>query len=388
MSDNNTKDQQIEDFKAILQKDAEMERLQADLKEKRTKVELKRYTNLANQIDASEKDLELAKHLDLSQMSVSQIADIQKSNEEYMAAAQNCMQFLCPTFEGYVPFFRKNVILIGAESGFGKSTAAANIAFHAMKQVNPATGKKCKVLIITNEEQSEDCINRITCLNKGWDYSDHAKFTKEQRDTFTRAIPFLTKDGRLTVIDDDYGGVPGMTTTVEGFESIFDNLIRNKVEYDLVIIDYIQNFDESKVEPNLESWQVLTKVAKLLNYYKNIYSAPIVVFSQLKSDSEENPKSFKERIEGRKSLFNVATMAMEIRAVHADFKTNWIIWKNRFNKGIGQTLKTAFQKGMYIEYTNEFAENVERIKLHRESKAMDKAIGIKEVFEDKKDETK
>jgi hypothetical protein len=215
-----------------------------------------------------------------------------------------------------------------------------------------------------------------------------AKFTKEQRDTFTRAIPLLTKDGRLTVIDDDYGGVPGMTTTVEGFESIFDNLIRNKVEYDLVIIDYIQNFDESKIEPNLESWQVLTKVAKLLNYYKNIYSAPIVVFSQLKSDSEENPKSFKERIEGRKSLFNVATMAMEIRAVHADFKTNWIIWKNRFNKGIGQTLKTAFQKGMYIEYTNEFAENVERIKKNREAKAMDKAIGIKEVFEDKKDETK
>jgi hypothetical protein len=383
----NVKDQQeIDNFKKVLEKDAELERIKADLNEKRTRVELKRYTNLANQMDQDEKDLDLAKNLDLREMSQQQILEIQHSNDQYMEAASACMKFICDTFEGFIPFFRKNLILVGAESGHGKSTIAANVAYRTMQQINPATGKKCNVLIITNEEQSEDFINRITCLNKGWDYSNHSTFTTEQKDTFRRAIPLLTAGGRLTVIDDDYGGAQGMTTSLEGLESIFENLVRNNIHYDAIIIDYYQHFTTSKVDPSLDEYKVQDKVGRLLDHYKNVYSAPIIVLSQLKPNSQDSPRSFKERIEGRKSIYNVSTIAMEVVAVREDLKTNWTIWKSRFNKGIGSTLKTGFDKGMYVKYTNEFIENVQRMKAHRESHEMDKAIGLKDVFDkDKKD---
>ena len=377
----NTKDQQeIENFKKVLEKDAELDKIKADLSEKKTKVDHKRYTALAKQMDQDEKDLELAKNIDLSAMSDAQILEIQESNDQYMEAATSCMKFICDTFDTYIPFFRKNLILIGAESGHGKSTIAANIAYRTMQQINPATGQKCKVLIITNEEQSEDFINRITCLNKGWDYSNHASFTKEQKDTFRRAIPLLTKDGRLTVIDDDYGGAHGMTTSLEGLESIFDNLMRNKIHYDVIIIDYYQHFTMSKIDPSLDEYRVQDKVGRLLDHYKNVYSAPIILLSQLKPPSQESPRSFKERIEGRKSIYNVATLAMEIIAVRDDLMTQWTIWKSRFNKGIGTTLKTGFDRGMFVKYTNDFIEKVQNMKLRREAQAMDKAIGMKNVF--------
>lgn len=365
---------EIEDIKGVMEEDAQLERMKQDIAKKKAIVDQKKYTALANQIEQDERDLELAKNMNLDALTPDQVAGIQKANMDYMEAARSCMRFICETFEGFVPFFQKNLILIGAVSGAGKSTAAANIAYRTMQQTSSVTGKKCKVLIITNEEQSEDFYNRVTCLNKGWLYSNHSAFSQDQRNTFDRAIPLLAKDGRLTVIDDDFGGAHGMTTSLEGIESIFEKLIKDGTHYDCIIFDYYQNVITSKTDPTMDEYQVQARLSRMLDHYKNTYPAPIVVMSQLKPTSTENPLSFKERIEGRKIIFNYATIAMEIDADRKALATKWTIWKNRFNAGIGDAVRTGFDKGMYVQYTHEFVEKVDKMRNEQEARAQDRAL--------------
>lgn len=370
----------LDQVEEIMQKDIALERVKADVQEKRAYVDQKRYTAQVERMKQNEKDLELAKNLDLNGPSDEYVNELQKTNLEYLHAAKDCMQFINPSFHGIVPFFRKNLILVAGSSGDGKSTAAANVAYSVMQQINPETGKNRRVLLLTNEEQSEDFYNRITCLTRGWPYSNHQDFTDEQRATFDRALPVWAKGGWLNVIDDDYGGSSGMTTSLEGIESIFKNLIENGIHYDCVVFDYYQNVITSKTDPNMKEFEVQAHLSRMLDHYKNVYSAPIVLLAQCRPPSSQDPKPFKERIEGRKLIYNSATIAMEQVAHKKEFMTEWVVWKSRFNTGIGDAVETGFDHGKYVPYTNDFKESIARMLYERTARQMDRDNGLRNVF--------
>ena len=141
-----------------------------------------------------------------------------------------------------------------AQSGEGKSTTVANIIASTIRQISPVTGKVCRVLVITNEEKAEDVYNRITCFSHGWAYTEHHAFTDLQINTFENYIPILAK--KITVIDDSFGSKPGcpvsgVTTSIEGIQAIFDNIIANQIHYDAILIDYYQHISTSKKTPEL-----------------------------------------------------------------------------------------------------------------------------------------
>jgi hypothetical protein len=213
----------------------ETSRNKAVLDHTRTRAQLERH-------DQDAKDLEIIKGSDFGVQTNEQVAAIQKDNRDYIEAARNKMRFIVDDipgrigFDTVVPFFRKNIILIGAQTGDGKSTTVANIAFHMLRQKNPATGKAARILVLTNEERKEDVYNRITCLVKGWTYTNHDKFDEAQLKVFNDSIPVLAT--RLTVIDNVHDGAHGMTTSIEGFEGIMENLIAKGEHYDAIIIDY------------------------------------------------------------------------------------------------------------------------------------------------------
>jgi hypothetical protein len=280
-----------------------------------------------------------------------------------------------------MPFFRKNIILVGGKTGEGKSTAVANIVFNVISQSNPKTGKPRRCLVITNEEKSEDVYNRITSLIKGWSYGNHDRITDGMLEEFDRMIPILAENGMLTVIDQDYNGAVGLTTSIEGIKSIFDNLIAKKEYYDVVLIDYWQNIKECKSNLKLNEYETQRNLAALLDNYKNIYPAPIVVMAQVKPPSEKNPEPFEIRIKGSKAITTVATVMVEIVTERKQLRTKWCFHKNRFNEGVGSELMTGFDKGRYVLYDDEFKLKVADRIAKSDGEMLDK---IKEITKDRK----
>jgi hypothetical protein len=373
MSDiDNLVDETIEGLK----KKAEEESFKQEVQKKELLIRARKSDVQLNKILENDKNAELAKTINYGTMSAADIEKTQQENADYMAAARNKMRFMNKSFDDAVPYFRKNLILIGGKTGDGKSTTVANIIRSTIAKPNPLTGKRRRVLVITNEEKVEDVFNRVTCLIKKWDYRNHDKFTEEQVSEFNKYIKHLSKDGMITVIDNTYGGAIGTTTTLEGICQIFDNLIENQEYFDVILIDYYQNVNQSRINPSMGPYEVQDALAKRLDGYKNIYPAPIILLAQVAPPDKDAKTPFKVRIEGRKSILNVATCCLEIVANREELVTEWLIHKSRFNGAVGQKIQTGYKHGEYVEYTDEFKADVARMRERIERDALDKKVGL------------
>lgn len=299
---------------------------------------------------------ERAESIDLSVHNAERIKKIQQENLEYLKSAQKSGLFINQDFEHKVPYFPRNIILCVAQTGEGKSTTCANLCAHALKQGQ-------KVLVITNEEAVSDVYNRVTCIFRGWPYANHEKFTPEQIKVFGESLELLSH--RMVVVDDAFNDSLGQTSTIEGIESTLKSLINKKAQFDVIIIDYYQNIDRSIDNPYLKDWEVQGRAAKFLDKFKNQYDAPIILLAQQKPSNGE-VKSFKESIEGRKAILNVATCAIEIKAKRDMRCTTWTIKKSRFPESVGETIYTGYDRGRYVRYTEEFKNRVQMQKDQQE----------------------
>lgn len=366
---------------AQIEQKALLEKKKNEVLEMELKVRERRAENAIDKLEENDKYEEIARTTNYGTLSEEEILSKQKENTEYMQAARHKMRFVNKKFDDIVPFFRKNLILVGGKTGEGKSTTVANIVYSTIELLNPITRKKRRVLVLTNEEKSEDVYNRVTCLFKKWAYVNHDQFTDEQVETFNKYISLLSRDGMVTVIDDTYNGAFGTTTTLEGICQIFDNLIKNNEVYDVVILDYYQNIKESRKNPMMNEWEVQASLVRKLDQYKNVYPGPIVILAQVTPDSEGGGVPFKVRIEGRKSILNVATCALEMVADREKLCTEWIIHKSRFNQAVGQKISTGYDKGRYVLYDDAFKDNVNKMKNTRDMRAFDKMVKMPDTKE-------
>lgn len=371
-----------DDFKKKVEEAAEEERRKKSVLSKELSVRERRAENEIDRIEKNDRELAVINETNFGLTTEEEIAQIQKDNQEYIEAARHKMKFINDEFEGRIPYFRKNLILIGGKTGDGKSTTVANIVYTTISQINPATGKRCRALVISNEERREDVFNRITCLIKGWHYTNHSKFTDEQTDIFNKSIAGLARGSLVKVIDDNHGStdtqaVNGVTTTLEGIQGIFDNLLANNEHFDVILIDYYQNIKMSKKNPHLNEWEVQAQLAAMLDKYKNIYPGPIILLAQVTPPDENKSVPFKQRIEGRKVILNVATCCVEMVADRDNLRTEWTVHKSRFNEFVGKHCFTGYDNGKYVtwEENKEFQAKVQKIKEERSKSEFDKQIG-------------
>lgn len=372
MSDN----QDINAIMKVLDEKSALEQKYQELRAKKLELDTRRVTFDLNKVHQDEKDLEIARAANFGQMTDQQLDELIKVNDEYIEAAKNKMRFIDAVFDSVVPFFKKNIILVGAKTGDGKSTTVANIVRSTIIQKNDKTGHYKKVLVITNEERAEDFYNRITCLIKGWHYTNHDRFSDEQRKVFSEYIKFLGGSGLVTVVDNSFGGSAGVTTSMEGLKAIFDNLIEKQQYYDVVLIDYYQNFKYSKENSQLNEWEVQQRVAALLDDYKNRYPAPIVLMAQVDPNREDEEVPFQYRIKGRKVIVDVSTLIVELIADRENLRTEWVVHKSRFTEGvIGKSFYTGYEKGQYVPYDDEFKAKVAAIQQKRQAELMDRMAG-------------
>jgi hypothetical protein len=290
----------------------------------------------------AQKEIDALRNIDIDADKEARIGQILQENREYMEAARSCKKFMCKAFDGIVPNFGKNINLIGANTGEGKSTIVANIALETLMQGG-------KTLILTNEEAVPDVYNRITCLIKGWVYANHNEFSDEQKAALEDGIRGLST--RIDVVADSTFG-PGTTTTIEGVRGVLESLIIKGKKYDSILIDYVQKISFSKVSPSLKNWEVLNNFMQFLDGFKNRYLAPITLLAQLHNSGNNNAeRSFEDRLKGFKGIITPVTCAMEMVADKKTLTTKFVIHKNRWYSGNldGQAITVGWYKGKYVD---------------------------------------
>lgn len=361
-----------EDFMAQLGPEIDLDKKKKELEAARINVQYDRFKE-------NEEKHKTIKETKFGTISDERAEELAQESTEYLNKVSTPVCFINKEFKGVVPLFEKNLILIGADSGDGKSTAVANIVRTIIAQQDPKTGKTRRCLVITNEENIVDFYNRITCLIKGWHYVDHDQFTEDQKRTFEQYIKILRT--RVTVVDDTFGStkdkiVTGATTTPEGIQAIFENLLRDGEYYDCILIDYYQGVNESNIDMSLDEYKAQRRLTNILEKYRKIYPAPIVLMCQVNKVDPEAPTPMKYRIMGTKLIYTRATMVLEM-IKHADFlMTEWVPHKGRFSK-LGQSVKTGYKNGAFVPYDDAFRLEVQTMKEKFAAAQLDKTIGVK-----------
>lgn len=236
-----------------------------------------------------------------------------------------------------MPLYYPNLILIGALSGSGKTTASANIV-HGLIQ------KKKKILIISNEELVLDVYTRIACLELNLNINQRLHFTEEQHDLIRQKIQEIGEYVR--VVDSEYEENSDLTSSIEGMAALFEHISKEKV-WDCIIIDYYQKVTKSQYADGNAQHAVLQNFTLLLDKYYKICHAPIIILCQL-HPTKMDDVGFESRIKLGKSILVSSTFALEIQSDKASLETKWICHKGRWgNQGLSVT--TTWNNGKFFD---------------------------------------
>lgn len=354
----------LKKFQEALEQDKEKDSINKarweELKEKKLLVETHKYSNELERIKKGEEDIQRSASVNVGILSDEAILDIQNKNRAYLDGAKNGMFFLSKEMAKIVPFWPGTLALVGSRTGGGKSSLTANLIVSTLGQVNPLTGKNRKVLTISCEESPLQVYNRLTCLVKHYNYDAQDEFTDEQKQILVEFTAKWAKTG-ITVIGEDEHGI---TNSIEGIRSIFENLIKTNTTYDLILIDYIQKITSSRKNASLKPHEVLRETMYLLDSYKNKLQSAIVVMSQLSSqkEGEEGVEiDFQDRLRGCKDLITPATVAIELIPDYKMRKSRFTIRKNRYKGNtVGGSIDLGYDRGKFVSYSDEFKKVVSK----------------------------
>jgi len=305
-------------------------------------------TSKANEIasELSEADIEALS-------SDEAILDMKKRIISYNQMLREKITFINDELTNSIPFTKENLYLIAANSGAGKSSAAANIAYPLWRQ-----GKK--ILIVSTEEPAEDIYFRIGCLHYGVSFNSYKKglmpidgqsrivslFSEMKKYVFV--VDVRTKDG--AVFNADW-----VQKTMQ--------TIRNS-NYSCVMIDYFQLIKHDRAHPSLKTYEVLNNFRIFLMQYIKSCSMPVVLFAQLHSLSKRPGKEIDNRIKECPTIVEAATIIIEVVPNYKSEHSDFIIHKSRFDGTIvGKTFRMGFKEGKYVSYTQDFIDwvNTKRI---------------------------
>lgn len=243
--------------------------------------------------------------------------------------------FIFPNFTPEDDFYlSQGLTLVGAMSGRGKSTAAANLLAGFINHRPDGTA-----LVISNEEATDSIVHRTACvlLKKPYmRFHSGSMFKREQDEVRECARSLLS---RLIIVNDPQWN----TACLEDVKTILEGSAAQGVA--LVIIDYHQTVNQSRDFPDMEAYKVLKQFGVFMREYGRRAPVPVVDFVQLspKSDSAE----FQSRVQNDKTIYNDAFNVIEIAPNLETKLTDFIIHKQRFGASQGVKVALTFNAGRY-----------------------------------------
>ncbi|OQW54941.1 MAG: hypothetical protein A4S09_17305 [Proteobacteria bacterium SG_bin7] len=353
-----------------------VQKVELEVREKKSRVDLVKYQQQHEDILKSDAERKAAQSLNLDQPQDAYFLDAMTDHQKYLESAKYRLRCMLPCFDNTIPLFAKNLLLFGAKTGEGKSSTAAQIIYSVLNQNNPATDKPCRALVLTNEETMGEVYTRIAFHYKKWPYTRLDAISEDQRKEVERFQTEMWESKRLVVIDNAFPNIRQPTTSLEGLEHFLESLVRNKNDFDLIVIDYFQKISSSTANRSANSTDVFTRVCDMLDDYRKRLNCPIVIFAQL-YPSNSDKTNFEDRIKGRKKILETATFAAEIEPDRDDYKTYFRIHKNRLVQGtVGTTVTVGFDRetGMYVTCDIPFQQKASQWKQDRKIKVAQEVV--------------
>lgn len=236
-------------------------------------------------------------------------------------------------------YLSQGLTLVGAMSGKGKSTAAANILAGFINYRDTGTA-----LVISNEEATDAILHRTACvlLKKPYmKFHTGAMFKREQEEVREFARTLLS---RLIVVNDPQWN----TACLEDVQTILEGSAAQSVS--LVILDYHQTVNQSRDYPDMEAYKVLKQFGVFMREYGKRAPVPVVDFVQLNPKSEGS--EFQSRVQNDKTIYNDAFNVIEIAPNQETKLTDFIVHKQRFGASQGVKVSLAFNSGRYEQIGN------------------------------------
>jgi predicted ATP-dependent serine protease len=261
--------------------------------------------------------------------------------EQYRAARgirrtirQNRVPFITKSFLPGL-WLSQGLIVVGAKSGRAKSTTASNVLAGFLQSVPDRTA-----IVVSNEEATDAVYERTACCLLQINFMEFSKGqlgTKEER-----AIEECVSDyiiPRVEVVEDGKFNM----SYFEDVQSVLETAATDKVG--LVIVDYLQCITQSRLQPDLEAFQISKKLGFYFKDYGKQHGVPVVCFVQLNDGT--SGADFAGRVQNDKTIFNHAFLAVELEPDFETSTTKFKIHKDRFFGHTGKEITMNFKGGRY-----------------------------------------
>ena len=300
--------------------------------------------NLSQQVEGSEYNITLQDLKDTSSKAslINMVRDIRK----YNAMLEQKITFVNKILTNAVPLTMENLYLLCAYSGNGKSSCVANVA-------EPLWQEQKKVLVISNEESKQDVYLRIACLKLDLDFNDYKKGRMSKTDLAEASMLFPDIAKYVDIFDVD--NKDGATSTLEGVIEILEAARDGK--YSCILLDYYQNIIRSINEPTMSKYEILDRFRSYLMRFIKNSSVPVIACVQLHSLGKRNNKDLDSRIIAGPTIYQAATVVIEMVPNFKNWTTNFLIKKDRFGL-TGHRVELGFDNGKFVEITDEFKRKV------------------------------
>lgn len=242
------------------------------------------------------------------------LKDTQKLIDEAMAPVEhgNAVTLLGTEF-----LLLPSIHFIAAITKQGKTNFAANLVCHVISEFPTE-----KVFVGLNEETPKDFIIRCACILTGISFSQWKanKCTTEQRSKINATLDRVTP--RIRFADEEAVNLG----CIEDVEKIIKEASHSEL-IKMVVFDYLQNVYLSKKFPGKTQYELSKVLGTRLKDIGKTCTAPVVVFGQLKGESEAG---FKSRVEGDSWFVNNVASGVELKAYKADKLSRLTVQIDRF----------------------------------------------------------
>ncbi|MBY0314581.1 MAG: hypothetical protein K2Q26_03615 [Bdellovibrionales bacterium] len=264
---------------------------------------------------------------------------VRTEREQRKFAMANSLPFVCSAFDDHFKLTSGLILLLG-KSGNGKSTLAANIVARIIEE-DALTGRR--ILVITNEETTEDVYSRVACLLAGKDWK---KYRREQlnKAEMKEIRKFVENLIKVLIV------IPALReswdmTALEDVKSVLEYVRDNQSDHGMVLIDYLQTISTSRSSPQKASYEISKEFGFFLKQFAQVCVTPVLLFAQIKDAREAS--DIASQIQNDRTIYNHAQTVIEIRPDFDVNRTTFILHKQRFGDRQGLKIECEWREGRF-----------------------------------------